>query len=236
MSIPSCWLSRGLALIALALCPAVTRAGVPEVQADIAPVHSLVARVMAGVGEPGLIVDAGASPHSFALRPSQARALQDADLVFWVGPELEPWLSDAMITLTEDAVAIALFDAPETRRLAAREAALFDGDHDHDHDHDQGDDHAEAQDDDHAEGHDHGADDPHAWLDPENAIAWLGVIAEALAGADPAMPRSTGPMPQPGRARLPPWRRMSMPCSRRSARSISSSTTMRFSISKPPLA
>ena len=63
-------------------------ADVPQVATDIAPVHGLVSRVMQGVGTPELIVPAGATPHDFALRPSQARALQNADLVVWMGPAL----------------------------------------------------------------------------------------------------------------------------------------------------
>ena len=71
----------------------------PRVAADIAPVQSIAARVMAGVGEPGLILPPGASPHGYALRPSEARLLQDADLVVWVGPALTPWLADPIATL-----------------------------------------------------------------------------------------------------------------------------------------
>ena len=75
-----------------ALMGTTAMAEVPNVAVDIAPVHSLVARVMAGVGAPDLIIPAGASPHEYALRPSDAAALQDADLVFWVGEGLSPWL------------------------------------------------------------------------------------------------------------------------------------------------
>src|SRR6056297_1648773 len=73
-------------------------AEVPRVAVDIAPVHSLVARVMEGVGEPSLIVQPGASPHEYNLRPSEAAALQDAGVVFWVGEDLTPWMAGAVET------------------------------------------------------------------------------------------------------------------------------------------
>ena len=63
-------------------------ADVPNVTVDIAPIHSLVARVMQGVGTPNLIIQQGASPHEYRLRPSEAKALQDAKLVFWMGEDL----------------------------------------------------------------------------------------------------------------------------------------------------
>ena len=66
---------------------------------DIAPVQSIAARVMAGIGEPGVILPPGASPHGYALRPSEARVLQEADLVVWVGPDLTPWLADPIAAL-----------------------------------------------------------------------------------------------------------------------------------------
>jgi zinc transport system substrate-binding protein len=85
-------------------------ADVPRVAVDIAPVHSLVARVMAGVGEPSLVVPPGASPHEYNLRPSEAAALQDADIVFWVGEDLTPWMADAVETLADGADVTALLD------------------------------------------------------------------------------------------------------------------------------
>lgn len=188
-------------------------AEVPRVAVDIAPVHSLVARVMEGVGTPDLIVQSGASPHEYSLRPSEAAALQDANLVFWIGPDLTPWLTDTIETLASDASVTELLEAEGTIKLEFRESALFEA-HDHDahegHD-DHGDekhdehteeghgDHGDEKNDDHAEeghedhghekagheGHDHGAHDPHAWLSPKNAMTWLNVIAGQLSSADP---------------------------------------------------
>lgn len=160
-----------LRILAFCLCLGqAAQADPPSVAVDIAPVHALVARVMQGVGGADLIVPQDASPHGYALRPSQARALQGADLVVWMGPGLSPWLSDALSTLAPDARHLDLMQARGTHVLPFREGAAF-GAHDHGHDHE----------------HDHEGEgvDPHAWLDPDNAALWLGVVAEALAGLDP---------------------------------------------------
>jgi zinc transport system substrate-binding protein len=138
-------------------------ADVPRVAVDIAPVHSLVARVMEGVGEANLIVQPGASPHEYSLRPSEAAALQDADIVFWVGEDLTPWMAGAVETLADGADVTTLLEVDGVTLLDFREGALFEahshdhGDHGHEHEehaeaeaHDHDHDHEE-----HAEGHDH---------------------------------------------------------------------------------
>ena len=84
------------ALASLAALPA---AAAPEVVTDIPPVHSLAARVMQGVGEPASILPPGATPHGYSMRPSEAARLQAADIVFWVGEGLTPWLEDAVESL-----------------------------------------------------------------------------------------------------------------------------------------
>ncbi|MDZ7708667.1 MAG: zinc ABC transporter substrate-binding protein [Roseovarius sp.] len=111
-------------------------AEVPKVATDITPVHSLVARVMQGVGEPSLIVAPGATPHGYSMRPSEAAALEAADIVIWIGPDLTPWLEGAIGTLAADAHSLALLDAPGTRTLSFRQGATFDA-HDHGEDHDE---------------------------------------------------------------------------------------------------
>lgn len=151
---------------------AAAQAEAPAVATDIPPVHSLVARVMEGVGSPALIVSPGASPHGYSLRPSQAGILQQADLVVWTGAELTPWLAGPISALAGKAASLELLEIPGTTLLEYREGAMFQphdhGDHDHDHDH----------------SHDHGHD-PHAWLDPQNAALWLGAIAAQLSELDP---------------------------------------------------
>ena len=131
----------------------------PSVAVDIAPVHSLVARVMDGVGAPNLIIPPGASPHEYSLRPSEAQSLQDADIVFWIGEDLTPWLEKSIDTLSQNAEITTLLDQSETKLLKFRENALFEA-HDHDdhddHDHDKAhDDHDDHDDHDHDKAHDH---------------------------------------------------------------------------------
>jgi zinc transport system substrate-binding protein len=161
----------------------------PNVAVDIAPVHSLVARVMDGVGTPDLIIQSGASPHEYSLRPSEASSLQNADIVFWIGEDLTPWLEETIETLAPDAAVTALLESDGTKELEFRENALFEA---HDHDdhaeeegHDDHDDHDDHDEEEGHEGHDHGAHDPHAWLSPNNAANWLNVIAAQLSAADP---------------------------------------------------
>lgn len=137
-------------------------ADVPNVAVDIAPVHSLVAMVMEGVGTPDLIVPPGASPHEYNLRPSEAAALQNADLVFWLGEELTPWMAGAVETLAEGATVTTLLDSDGTVLLDFREGALFEA---HDHDDDHGDeDHAGHDSHDHEDEH---GDDDHTDHDHE---------------------------------------------------------------------
>ncbi|WP_044045012.1 zinc ABC transporter substrate-binding protein [Octadecabacter antarcticus] len=197
-------MSRTLLPLSLftALMGGTALAEVPRVAADIAPVHSLVARVMDGIGTPDLIVQPGGSPHEYSLRPSEAEALQEADLVFWVSPDLTPWLGDAIVTLATNASVTELLEAEGTIELEMREGALFEvhehGEDEHEGADHEGEDHADHTEDEHEEhddhaeeeagheGHDdHGAHDPHAWLSPLNAATWLNVIASQLSAADP---------------------------------------------------
>ena len=67
----------------------------PRVATDIPPVHSLVSQVMGELGTPKLIIPPGTSPHGYAMRPSEARALQAADVVFWMGHDLTAWFARA---------------------------------------------------------------------------------------------------------------------------------------------
>lgn len=152
------------ALIAALTIALPARADPPAVVADIPAVQSLAAQVMAGLGEPELILSGGADPHDFQLRPSQARALAGADLVFWIGPELTPGLARALDSTGATDRAVELLALPGTRLLEADGAEA-----------DHGDDH----------GHGHDGIDPHAWLDPANARVWVAAMADRLAEADP---------------------------------------------------
>lgn len=160
-----------LAASALMLVPVSANAH-SDVIASIKPVHSLVAAVMEGVGEPELIIDGAGSPHTYALKPSQAADLEKAGLVFWVGPELEAFLQKPIETIGSKAVSVQLLRSHDLTRLDLREGGTFEG-HDHgehghgDHGHEEagheGHDHAEKHDDHAHEGHDHAAKhDDHA--------------------------------------------------------------------------
>ena len=160
-------MSRKLLILSLttALSASPAFAEVPRVAVDIAPVHSLVTRVMDGVGAPKLVIQVGASPHEYNLRPSEAKALQDANLVFWIGSDLTPWLADAIQTLAPNASTTALLETDGTIELEFRESALFEAHaHDEHDDHDEDkhtdhDDHGDHDEDKHADHDDHGDHD-----------------------------------------------------------------------------
>jgi zinc transport system substrate-binding protein len=179
-----------VALLATALLTTTAMAA-PNVVASIKPVHSLVAAVMAGIGEPALIVKGSASPHTYALKPSDAGALESADIVFWTGHGMELFLGNALETLATKATVVELADAPGITLLPVREGGAFEahshGDEDHDHeDHDHEDHDHDEHDHDHDHEHDeHGEGDMHFWLDPENAKLMVTQIASTLAEADP---------------------------------------------------
>lgn len=200
---------QGLAVPALLLAGAAHSADAPVVVTSIKPVHSLVSAIMQGVGTPELIVDGAASPHTYSMKPSNAKALQDAKVVFWVGPGMEAFLEKPLEALGSDASIAELDRAPGLTKLSFREGGAFEA-HDYDdHDgdaHEAGHDHAEAAGghdhakeaaghdhdhaaeahDDHDHDHGHGAFDTHLWLDPMNAKAMAAEITTTLVAADPA--------------------------------------------------
>ncbi|MGO2131812.1 MAG: zinc ABC transporter substrate-binding protein [Halomonas sp.] len=181
------------------MAPAIAAAEVPTVAVDIPPVYSLVDQVMGELGSPELIVQPGASPHGYSMRPSEAEALSRADVIVWVSDDLTPWLVRAQKSLADGAMRVELMETTGTQRLEYRQGTTFDAhehqhdehEHEHDHAHHEHDHaHHEHAHDDHDHEHDehdhkHEGIDPHGWLDPVNAQVWLGAIAESLADADP---------------------------------------------------
>jgi zinc transport system substrate-binding protein len=179
-----------LAIPAMFFAGAARTADAPVVVTSVKPIHSLVSAIMQGVGTPELIVDGAASPHTYSMKPSNARSLQNAKVVFWVGPGLEAFLEKPLEALGSDAAVAELDRAPGLTRLKFREGGAFethdDGDSTGDEEpegsegHD-GHDHADAD-------HDHGngAFDTHIWLDPMNAKAMAAEITTTLVAADPA--------------------------------------------------
>jgi len=181
--------TRQTLLLASVLLPVTIASAHAEVKviASIKPVHSLVAAIMEGAGEPGLVVEGASSPHTYSLKPSQAAALQDADVIFWIGERLETFLEKPIETIGEKTKAVELIDAHGMETLGFRAGGAFEK-HMHDEGHtDTDDDHGEehAAEDEHGHEHDHDDIDMHVWLDPVNARAMAQKIAETLAGADP---------------------------------------------------
>lgn len=166
------------------LLPSLVHAEVPKVVTDIPPVHALAAQVMGDLGQPQLLLAKGADEHDFALKPSQMQGIAEADLAVWIGPELTPWLERAL--QGSDAAQLALLDAEGTARRAFAEGDA----HDHDH---------EAE---HADGDDHSGTDPHAWLDPQNAMVWTGLIAAELSRLDPEHAATYAANAEAARARI----------------------------------
>ena len=129
-----------------------------SVAVTIKPLHSLVAGVMKGAGEPALIMATGASPHHYTLRPSERRALDKASLIFWVGPDLESFMPRILKSLEPAGFSVALIDTESLLRLPARSS------HEHAHEHER--------------------IDPHIWLSPDNAHAMVDAIANELSRKD----------------------------------------------------
>ncbi len=121
----------------------------PKVVVDIAPLHSLVTQVMDGVGEPDLLIHPEMSPHSYHLRPSEAKALSQADIVFWVGEGLTPWLEKPLSSLAGSATQIEMMAVEGTTLHGFREGATFEA---HDH-HDDKKDHHDDKENHHEEAH-----------------------------------------------------------------------------------
>ncbi|MCY4099174.1 MAG: zinc ABC transporter substrate-binding protein [Rhodospirillales bacterium] len=155
--------------------------------ASIKPVHSIASAVMLGVGEPQLLIRGTSSPHTFSLRPSDAAVLEDASVVFWIGPAMESSLAGPIAALAGGARLVTLSQAPNLVRRPLRGGGAFESHAHRDHDHgDAGDGHRGADHDDEGVGHDERVFDMHVWLDPHNADAMARMIAEVLSEVDPA--------------------------------------------------
>lgn len=159
-------------LAALLAFGASARAETPRVVVSLAPLHSLAAAVMVEIAEPVLLLDGPASPHGYALRPSEARLLAKADLILWVGPALEGFLVRPVANLGKAAVRLEVLRLPDLERHPRRAGGVWGEDHN---------DHAPP-----AGRYDGLEWDGHVWLDPSNAIRIGGALAERLGALDPA--------------------------------------------------
>ena len=147
-----------------------------KVVASIKPLHSLISYVMDGVGTPDIIIDGSSSPHTFQLKPSHASMLQEADIVFWIGEDLEAFLESPLDSIAKNAKRVTLMDSNEINLLKFREKNIFD-EHGDEHDDEHGDEH---------DSHAHGEYDIHFWLDPEIAKTIVKIVARELSEVDPA--------------------------------------------------
>ncbi len=146
-----------------------------KVVTTIKPLHSLIANVMDGVGESALIIEGSTSPHSFTLKPSHAKLLEEADIIFWVGESIETFMERPLESIVKNAEVVEFMQVESINKLKFREESIFE-DHD-DHDDHSGHDH---------HGHAHGEFDAHIWLDPMNAKEMVHEIAHELSDLDPA--------------------------------------------------
>jgi zinc transport system substrate-binding protein len=159
-----------IASLFVALCMlAAPAAAQPRVVASFGPVHSIAAGVMDGIAAPDLLVRGGASPHAYSLRPSEAKLLESADLIVWVGPVYESFLVRPLRNLGGKARRLAWADVAGVAKLKARSGGVWESD-------------------DHGHGHAHAKDaiDGHLFLDPANAKALAAALAGELAKLDPA--------------------------------------------------
>jgi zinc transport system substrate-binding protein len=173
----------GVTAVALLTCSE-TKATANDlaVVATIKPIHALVAQVMGETGEPKLLVTGAASPHTYSLKPSDAKALNDAQLIFRVSEEIEPFTRKIVASLPQTATVVTLANSPGLKILDQRTGNTFEAHvHEDGHGHSDGD---EDQDE-HHRSEAGPVRDGHVWLDPQNGVAMLHEIARSLSKAAP---------------------------------------------------
>ena len=167
-----CVLPTLLACSLMSWAAAVPAAAELNVVVTIKPLHALVAQVMAGAGSPELLVKGMSSPHTYALKPSDASMLSHAHVFFRMSEGMEPFTAKVAKSLPKQVQVVTLQETKGLKLLPRRTGATFDDDHDH------GD----------GDNHDHSHDviDGHAWLDPANAKIMVDRIAQVLGAKEPA--------------------------------------------------
>ncbi|MES9882055.1 MAG: zinc ABC transporter substrate-binding protein [Sedimenticola sp.] len=167
-------LQSAVPLLSLLFLSAAVEAAPPKVVVDIKPIHSLVSGVMAGVGQPELLIRGADSPHNFTLRPSDARRLNNADLIFWVGESLEASLSSILDTIEGRVVELLArqgIESPPLRKAGIWQKSPFDNTTEERHEP--------------LSDHDHPHGNPHIWLSPPNATVMVTHIEHELKTIDP---------------------------------------------------
>ena len=138
-----------------------------KVLTSIKPLQLIAAAVQDGVAVPEVLLPPGASPHNFALRPSDVRRVQSVDLLYWIGPDMETFLPRVLKNRTATTVAVQDVPGMQLRRFAE-------------------DSHSHADEDEHDHDHRPGSVDAHLWLSTVNARVIAARMASDLASADPA--------------------------------------------------
>lgn len=176
-------LRAGAVLFTALFSSSVVAAEPPKVVVTIKPIHALVSQVMAGVGTPTLLVDGASSPHTFTLRPSTARAINEADVFIRTSESLEPFTHKIAQALPSRVSVLTLADAPGVTLLDQRHGGTFEP---HVHAHPAGEQHADGDDHDaHADHDDDEGKDGHIWLDPQNAKAIVAAVTKTLSARYP---------------------------------------------------
>ena len=163
--IPLLWFNLGMAASDL------------KVVVSIKPFHSLVSTVMQGVSEPALLLNGNNSPHTYSLRPSAAVKLQNADLVFWGGENLEGFLAKPIHSLAAGARVVSFEDTPGLILRPFRSVKEWQ-ELDPESKNDQ--DHVKKRKINRLPGN-----DPHIWLDPLNAQKITQYLVQILSEFDP---------------------------------------------------
>jgi zinc transport system substrate-binding protein len=172
MKLRNRFLMRLLSLLVVSLCSASSQADL-KVVVSIMPIHSLVSGLMSGINEPYLLINSNQSPHTMTLKPSDARALNQADLIVWVGESLESPLTHLIDQVADETETISLLDIPKLHLLPIRNSLDWTPHHQHDE--------ALAT-------HAHHIDmdmDNHIWLSPDNARAVVQYLSGVLIRLDP---------------------------------------------------
>ncbi|KAA1174857.1 ABC transporter substrate-binding protein [Marinobacter salinexigens] len=176
-------LAAAITASAILAFPSVSTAA--EVVTSIKPLELLVHAIATDDVHTSTVVPAGSSPHTYTMKPSQRRALENADVIFWVGPDMESFLTRLLSGHEFEARSIALMP---TEDGAEHELEGDEHEEHDDHDHHEPDHHEEEPTEhSHGHGHDHGdGEDPHIWTDPEMAIEMAERIRDALAALESA--------------------------------------------------
>ena len=148
-----------------------------NVVTTVKPLNLIVSELTQGAATSEFVIPAGTSPHDYALRPSDVRKLKQADLVVWIGPELESFLVKTMDSKPENIalsqqhdISFRYYAEDEQEHKGHEAEAEAEVDHESEHE---------------GHNHNHNGIDPHLWLGPEQAVQAANVITKALIKYDP---------------------------------------------------